>query len=83
MMMRRMLIVTVMLVQVHAFAQTQPVTATQRGQAVNVTADHPDWNYVPGEKVVFTISAPPGTNIAYTIGPEMMPAVAVRSSPSG
>jgi cephalosporin-C deacetylase-like acetyl esterase len=74
MMMRRMLIVTVMLVQVHAFAQTQPATATQRGQAVNVTADHPDWNYVPGEKVVFTISAPPGTNIAYTIGSEMMPA---------
>lgn len=44
------------------------------GPPITVTADHSDWNYVPGEDVKFTITAPAGTNIAYTIGPEMMPA---------
>lgn len=62
--------------------QTRPATAPAtsaagrgaRGPQVNVTADHADWNYVPGEPVKFTISAPAGTSITYTIGPEMMAA---------
>jgi cephalosporin-C deacetylase-like acetyl esterase len=41
---------------------------------ITVTADHNDWNYQPGEPVKFTVAAPAGTNITYTIGPEMMPA---------
>ncbi len=68
---------------------TAPATASQptvgggrggargRGPAappIKVTADHPDWNYLPGETAKFSISAPAGTNITYTIGPEMMPA---------
>jgi cephalosporin-C deacetylase-like acetyl esterase len=56
--------------------------ATMRGAArggasapaLQVTADHADWNYLPGEPVTFTISAAPGTAISYTIGLEMMPA---------
>jgi cephalosporin-C deacetylase len=44
------------------------------GPAIKVSADHADWNYVPGEPVKFTIAAPAGTTVNYTIGPEMMPA---------
>jgi cephalosporin-C deacetylase len=63
---------------------TGPATASQpparrggRGApapAIKVTADHADWNYLPGEPVKFTVTAPAGTAIKYTIGPEMMPA---------
>ncbi len=42
--------------------------------AIKVTADHTDWNYTPSETVKFTITAPAGTAVSYTIGPEMMPA---------
>jgi cephalosporin-C deacetylase-like acetyl esterase len=41
---------------------------------IHVTADHADWDYLPGEAVKFSVSAPAGTTIHYTIGPEMMPA---------
>lgn len=44
------------------------------GPQIQVTADHADWNYVPGEAVKFTVTGPAGTAIQYTIGPEMMPA---------
>jgi cephalosporin-C deacetylase len=44
------------------------------GPQIQVTADHNDWNYVPGEAVKFTVAGPAGTTINYTIGPEMMPA---------
>jgi cephalosporin-C deacetylase-like acetyl esterase len=68
-------------------AQTRPATAPAgpfgrrggrgpAGPAVTVTADHADWNYQPGEPVKFTIAAPAGTSIRYTIGKEMMPAEA-------
>ena len=43
---------------------------------ITVTADHDDWNYQPGQPVTFTVTAPAGTNVSYTIGPEMMPAEA-------
>ncbi len=39
-----------------------------------ITADHPDWNYTPGDPVKFLITAPAGTRITYTLGLEMMPA---------
>lgn len=43
---------------------------------ITVTADHDDWNYQLGQPVKFTVTGPAGTNISYTIGPEMMPAEA-------
>ncbi|HWA10738.1 MAG TPA: acetylxylan esterase [Opitutaceae bacterium] len=46
------------------------------GPPIKVTADHDDWNYPLGEAVKFTVVAPAGTNLSYTIGPEMMPAEA-------
>mgnify|MGYP001554099396 CR=1 FL=1 len=46
------------------------------GPPVKVTADHDDWNYRLGEPVTFTVVAPAGTELSYTIGPEMMPAEA-------
>lgn len=60
-------------------AQNQPATGPgarrgPAGPAIKVSADHADWNYKPGEMVKFTISAPAGTAVTYTIGPEMMPA---------
>jgi cephalosporin-C deacetylase-like acetyl esterase len=70
-----------------ASAQTQPSATTSsqpaaRGRggrgpalpAIAVTADHADWNYVPGETAKFIVTAPAGTAITYTVGPEMMPA---------
>ncbi len=65
-------------------AQTAPsTTAPARGGApgargrgttaqVIVAADHPDWNYLPGDPVKFSITAPAGSTITYTIGLEMM-----------
>jgi rhamnogalacturonan endolyase len=44
------------------------------GPQIRVTADHADWNYVPGEAVKFTVTGPAGTTVNYTIGPEMLPA---------
>ena len=43
------------------------------GPQIQVTADHADWNYIPGETVKFTVTGPTGTTVNYTIGPEMMP----------
>ncbi len=56
---------------------SQPATRRGRGVVlppIVVTADHADWNYVPGENVTFNVTAPAGTAIKYTIGLEMMPA---------
>ena len=42
-------------------ATTAPIGRRGRGPAgppITVTADHSDWNYVPGESVKFTITAP-------------------------
>lgn len=62
-------------------AQTQPATApgARRGRGpagppIGVSLDRPDWNYKTGEPAKFTISAPAGTTINYTVGKEMMPA---------
>jgi cephalosporin-C deacetylase-like acetyl esterase len=44
--------------------------------AIKVTLDHEDWNYLPGETAKFTVTAPAGTQVRYTVGPEMMPAEA-------
>lgn len=77
-----LIVILVAVLSVPCMAQTQPATtqAARRGgrgitgPQVVVTADHADWNYLPGEPVRFTITGPAGTNITYTIGPEMMPA---------
>lgn len=62
-------------------AQNAPATApaARRGRGpagppIVVTLDHADWNYKPGEAAHFTIAAPVGTTISYTVGKEMMPA---------
>jgi cephalosporin-C deacetylase len=62
-------------------SQTQPATAptARRGRGpagppIQVTLDHPDWNYKTGESAKFTIAAPAGTTVNYTVGKEMMPA---------
>ncbi len=63
-----------------AGSATATTTAGRRGARgpagpqVKVTADHRDWNYLPGETVKYTVMAPAGTKITYTIGPDMMPA---------
>lgn len=64
-------------------AQTQPTTApgARRGRGpagppITVTLDHADWNYRTGETAKFTIAAPAGTSVNYTVGKEMMPAEA-------
>jgi cephalosporin-C deacetylase len=62
------------LAQTTATGPTSAPAARGRGPTgqVVVTADHPDWNYVPGDPVKFTVTAPAGTAITYTIGLEMM-----------
>ncbi len=55
-------------------AVSVPTGRGPAGAQLQVTADHKDWNYVPGQAVKFTITGPAGTTVNYTIGPEMMPA---------
>lgn len=62
----------------HALAQRG--AGTPPAVQVEVTCDHPDWLYTPGEPVKFTVKvvadhAPlAGAKITYSFGPEMMPA---------
>ncbi|MEO7412400.1 MAG: acetylxylan esterase [Opitutaceae bacterium] len=53
---------------------------TLRPTVVQVTCDHPEWNYLPGQPVKFRIAVTTdgksvaNAAISYTIGPEMIPA---------
>ena len=61
-------------------AAPPPAAARAFVSPVQVTCDHPDWNYLPGQPVKFTITvtsgaAPAaGATVTYSIGLEMMPA---------
>jgi cephalosporin-C deacetylase len=55
-------------------AASQPTTDRVERPRLRVSMDRPDWSYAVGGRVRFTVSGPPGKPIAYTIGPEQMPA---------
>jgi len=78
--MKRILSWLLLLVGLFQIALAQRGPATPPALQVQVTCDHADWLYAPGQPVKFTIkvtasSAPvAGAKISYTLGPEMMPA---------
>ena len=63
-----------------AATAAESATASAPAAPVQVTCDHTDWNYTPGQPVKFTITvthngAPVAdAKVTYSFGPEMLPA---------